>query len=293
MINWGNFKCRCSAIHKIMADSKSNPSLTEKQAVRLEELEARDKLTDTMMKELAELRVKKENSSKIILSDTAIEYLMEVYSWETTGKVPVLKEFDLDQIRKGKEVEDASIALLSVVDGVVYDKNEERVANDYLSGIPDIFIGDSIMQARRITDIKTSFDYPEFLKKVCQKLSNGWQQQVRGYLDITGAPEGEIGHCLVDMPPIMISDYKRRLFFKGEYATEESPEFKEKWQRLERSMKFGDIPIHKRVYRVPIEPFSEFERQKLYDRVKICREWLWEFDEMYENINKNYELASN
>lgn len=91
-VNWDNFKCRCSAISKIMATSRSNPCLTETQTKELAELEKKQSLTEVQSKRLAELLVKKENSAKVILSDTAIEYLMEVYAWETEGMVPVSKE---------------------------------------------------------------------------------------------------------------------------------------------------------------------------------------------------------
>jgi hypothetical protein len=55
--NWDDFKCRCSAITKMTATSRSNPVITEKQTVRLAELEAKSILTDNMKAEMAELLV--------------------------------------------------------------------------------------------------------------------------------------------------------------------------------------------------------------------------------------------
>ena len=52
-------------------------------------------------------------------------------------------------------------------------------------------------------------------------------------------------------------------------------------------MRFDHMPVHKRVHKIKIEPFSEFERQKLYDRVKIGRDWLNEFHEKYKRLNIN------
>jgi len=239
------------------------------------------------------LYAKRELSKEIVLSDSCIEYLMEVYSWETTGKVAVRKEVGIEQLEKGKDVEGDSIMLLSVVENVFYEKNDERVHNDFLSGEPDIFIGDNIMNASKITDIKSCYDYPSFLKKINCDLENGWKQQVQGYMDITGATEGEIAHCLVNMTLISREDLRKKIFFKMNVATEDNPEFKAKWEIIERSMIFDDIPMHKRVFKIPVEPFTEIERQQVYDRVKVCREWLWKFDEMYQSLNLITTLQQN
>ena len=44
-IDFQKFKVRCSSIHMAMADSKDNPCITEKQAVRLLELQGKEKKT--------------------------------------------------------------------------------------------------------------------------------------------------------------------------------------------------------------------------------------------------------
>jgi hypothetical protein len=286
IINWDEFKCRCSGIHKILANSRSNPVLTENQRIRLSELENKDSLTSKQTQELAELLVKKENSTKVILSDTCIEYLMEVYAWVTKRKKPIKDFFEIQQMKKGKLAEADSISLLSIIDGIIYNKYEgDRIQNDFLSGLPDVFSGEEIMSADAITDLKNCFDYPVFLKKINNGLDNGNEEQVQGYCDITGSKKGWVAFALVDMPETMRQDIKRKMFYDGNYVTEESPEFLEKWAEAEHSMIFGDIPMHQRVYKIPIEPFSEIKRQTVYDRVKVCREWLWTFDEVYKKLN--------
>jgi len=285
-INFDLFKCRCSSIHKALANSRSNPVLTEKQSIRLSELETKASLTDKTREELAELLIKKQNITKVVLSDTYIEYLMEWYSWHTTGKVPVSKEtMYINYVEKGKDVEDDSITLLSLVEGEIHEKNEERIQNDYLSGIPDIYTGKSIMQAKKIKDIKSSWDYPGFLKKIHSANSNGNDLQLKGYMDITGAPEAEIVHCLVNTPERIKYDLRGYLLKKMNVISEESPEFLSAYDELARSMDFDDIPIHKRVFKIKVDQFSEFQRQQVYDRVKVGREWLWNFHEMYEMLN--------
>lgn len=289
-----DFKVRCSQISSVLAESRSNPCLTEKQAVRLSELEAKDKLTDNMKQELAELLVKKENSSKVILSDTCIAYLLEEYAWATERKVRVTKEImDVHQMQKGIFVETESIQLLSIVDGVEYKANyndlgeRERVYNEYLSGEVDAYTGKSIMEAEKIPDIKSIWDLPTFLCKTQEPLTKANDWQIKGYMDITGAPEGFIANCLIDTPIHIQEKIKSRLLSKlsGVVVSEESQLFKDDWMILEWSMKFGHIPHHKRVFKKNVTPMSQFEKQALYDRVKVCREWLNNYHEWYQTIN--------
>lgn len=284
-INWDNFKVRCSAIQKVLSTSKSNPVLTEKQKEKLSELESKPKLTDKQQEDLAYLLVLKDNATKIVLSDSCIEYLMEAYAWEAYNKHSISKEMDIEYTQKGKMQEEDSITLLSRLDRAFYQKNTQRVSNDYLSGEPDLYIGDSIMSATKITDIKSVWDYPGFLKKMNEKISPTYDNQLKGYMDITGASEGEISYCLVNMPGTIVNDYKRRLFYKMGVVTEESPEYKLALESLINSMYFDDIPINQRVFKVKIEPFTQHQRDMLYDRIKVCREWLHTFHEKYESLN--------
>lgn len=290
--DWQTFKCRCSSIHMAMAESRSNPTLSEKQEVRLKDLESRDSLTENMQLELAELLVKKENSTKVILSDTYISYLMDEYAWRTEGMVRVSKELmDIPQLQKGTIVEPLSLKLLSLVDGVEYKPNQDadgqrtRLYNDYLSGEIDAYYGDSIYEIEKLPDVKSIFDYPTFLCKINEPLTKANDLQVKGYMDITGAPEGFIANCLVDIDFDTMEKLRWRLLGKLPVATFESPEFVSKWKLIEHSLNFTQIPVHKRVFKKNVEPFSDFERQKLYDRVKIGRDWLFNFHEMMQNIN--------
>lgn len=284
-MEWNKFKVRCSAINKIMANSRSNPVLTEKQAERLKDLESKSSLTANQMMEVGELLTKKANSSKVILSDTCIGYLMEVYAWETGRRIRVSKEMDIEYLQKGRLVEQDSIELLSFVEDILYQKNTERISNDFLSGEPDIFSGEQIMAATKITDIKSIWDHPTFLCKLNTGVANGNTEQLQGYGDITGALDLEVANCLVNMPPIQVSDYKRRLMYKMEVATDENPEFVAAWEVMLRSMIFDNIPANQRVHKIKVEPFTDFERQAVYDRVKVCRDWLCIFDETYRKMN--------
>lgn len=286
MIDFSQFKVRCSAINKVQSNSAQNPVLTEKQAIRLDELEKKESLTNKQQVEMAELLVKKDNGTQVILSTTCIEYLMEAYAWETQGMIPVNKEsLDILSIRKGKTEESEARILLTRVDKLSYEVHKERISNEYLSGEIDLYVGEQVYAAENITDIKNSFDYPTFLKKIHTGLETGQREQVAGYGDITGAQELYIANCLVDCPFEVIEEMRWKVAKKMNAVTLESPEFLAEWPKWERSMIFNHIPIQQRVSKIKVEPFSEFERQKLYDRVKICREWLNNFHEQYQKLS--------
>lgn len=287
-VDFDKFKVRCSQISIALANSQSNPCITEKQTERLRELEAKSTLTDKMKDEMADLLVKQENSTKVILPDGYIKYLCAEYSYMTTGKIAVDKDFlALDQMEKGKIVEIESIATLSIVDGVLYTPNDtkERVKNDFLSGEVDAYLGEEIIGASVIPDVKSIWDYPTYLGKLTEPLSAANNRQVQGYMDISGAQEGFIADVLINTPEKVIEKLKWKLLYKLGSATEESPEFVKAWEVITRSMFFDDIPIKQRVNKKKVEPFTDFERQKLYDRVKYGREWLWNFHEARLQLN--------
>lgn len=289
-INFDDFKVRCSAISKVLSNSRSNPQLTEKQAITLSKyrsiLEEDGKLTAKQAEEYTLLIEKEENGTKIILSDTCIEYLMVEYAWRTEGMISVNKEsMDLVTMKKGKVVETMSGKLLSLIDGVEYKIDKQRIYNEFLSGEIDFYYGIHVYMAERIVDNKASWDYPIFLKKIHTGLEPGQKEQVQGYGDITGAGDLYIANTLVDTPDEIIEEMKFRLAKKMGCATTESPEMLEEWPTWEKSMKFTHIPIHKRAHKIKIEPFTTFEREKLYDRVKVCREWLNNFHEQYQKLN--------
>ena len=290
-MSWiNNFKCRSSAICKIMSNKQGFAPITANQMIRLDELHRRNNgegkpLTEPMKLELAELLVKESNKDKVILSDSCIEYLMEVYAWETEGMIPTGKEsLDVLAMRHGKEAEIESVALLSMYDGELYLQHKERIENDYLSGEIDCYLGSSVYEATNVTDIKNCFDYPTLLKKIHAGVENDHEYQLGGYGDITGARGLYVAYTVVNASPEILEEMKYKVAKKIGALTIESPEFLIEWQKWYRSMVFSDMNPKKRVHKKKVEPFSEIRRQQVYDRVKICREWLNNFHEKRQDL---------
>lgn len=263
----------------MLSEKQGFAALTELQVIELADLEKKPTRTPKQAERITELVQKREKSKEIVLSDTCIAYLMEHYAWVTQKMISVNKEMNIEQMEKGKIVEPESIALLSIVDGVAYEKNVQRFSNDFLTGEPDIV-------EKKIIDVKSSFDYPCFLKKINVPLDPCNETQIQGYLDLLELSEGEVADVLVNMPETIINDYRRRLLYKMNVISDEAPEYKEAEAIMLNSMIFDRIPRHMRVFKKKVEPFTEFKRQKVYDKVKVCRTWLFNFDEMYQKLNK-------
>lgn len=276
-MNWDKTLIRCSAISKIMADSRENPQITALQLQRILELEEKTVKTTKQVEELATLVQKKENSKNIVLSDSCTTYLLEVYAWEKYGKEPINADKKGKAIEKGKIVEDDSITLLSLVDNKMYVKNTKRFYNDFLSGEPDIPL------EGKIIDIKSNFDLISFLSIIKKPLYGGYKYQVNGYMDILKEEEGEVAYCLVNAPETMINDEMKRLFYKMDVATEDNVEYKRAAEQLFKNMTFNDIPMKNRVHKMPVEKIN---MDPIHDRVYHCRKWIKEFEEVHENLNK-------
>jgi hypothetical protein len=292
-IQWDRWKCRCSGISKILTNSQGNAPLTELQELKVIELQGKQdagKITDKQLIELGSLLQKREKSKDVVLSDSCIQYLTEAYAFETEGMISITKEMDVEYFDRGKKTEPESIQLISFVDDAVYVKNEERFENDFLSGIPDVMEiqwdidGDPLVN--RVRDIKSTKDYPTFLYKIHKGLDSGNKEQLQGYGDILECGDLEVDFTLPDMPEDQRNGYAFKLAQKMGCATTGGPEFEREWAKLERSMIFKRLPPEKRVYKVPIDPFTKSEQAATYERVKICRQWLFDFDIFMNKLNK-------
>lgn len=284
-----NWKCRCSAISKMMANSKDNAPLTDNQVKELAELEAKPTRTEKQGLRITELVLKQEKSKDVILSDTAIAYLVEAYAWETEQMCSITKEMDVEYFERGRKTEPESIRLMTEVDNKIYYKNETRFDNDFLSGIPDVLevrVRDAeIIAIKAIQDVKSCKDYPTFLYKIHKGLDPGNREQLQGYGDILDCKDLAIAFTLPTMPESIRNGYKMKLAYKMNAAIDQDKEFEKAWANLERSMIFDHIPAPRRVYKIPVEPFTLSEKQAVYDRTKVCREWLNNFHLQYQRLN--------
>lgn len=293
-IDFSKWLCRCSSISRMMANSSQNPPLTEKQELRVVELTQKgDKngsLPPGQAIELAALLEKTERSQDVVLSDSCIAYLLEAYAWETEKMFSITKEMDVEYFDRGRKTEPESVELLSFVDNTIYVKNEFRFENDFLSGIPDV-VGffepeDLTVAVKSIKDIKSCRDYPTFLYKIHKGTDTANEFQLKGYGDILECEDLGVAFTLPTMPESIRNGYKMKLAYKMDEVSTESPRFLKAWAELERSMIFDHMDPRKRTYKIPVAPFAQNEQIAVYDRVKVCREWLTNFHQLYLKLNQ-------
>jgi hypothetical protein len=210
-----------------------------------------------------------------LLSKTAQKHLLEVYITEKYGRK---RDIQTKQMRKGIEVEEESINLLSLYLKKPFSKNEERFTNDYISGHPDI-IDDGII------DIKSSYDLWTFLGNLPDKLDSLYYWQMQSYMWLTGKQKATIAYCLVNTPDSIVEQEKYYLLKNMDVISEESPEFVREAMKLELNMKFDDIDIEERILMFNIDR-NEDDILRIQHKVEKAREFLSDIEEKHLNFNK-------
>lgn len=205
------------------------------------------------------------------MSATAKTHLKQVYIQAKYGRS---KDIQTRAMTKGLECEDDSILMLSKYNGELYQKNEERFSNDYITGLPDIITTDTII------DVKTCQDIWTFHDKVGESIPDLYYAQIQAYLWLTGRTRGQIAYCLADATPQMVMDEQLYAFKKGQFVTELSPEYLEKCDQIEKAMIYQDIPLSEKIWVVNIELDQEFI-EKIPQKVQKAREFLEEYDDKF------------
>lgn len=221
----------------------------------------------------------KEEKANGTLSVTTQKELIKIYNWVKYGRKV---ELTGKQIEKGNVCEADSINLYSMVEGVIYEKNEQQLENEWFTGHPDLYLGEDIYHAEEVDDIKTRFGIETFMPKLIEKVDAGEIAQMNVYYDLTGATKGAIVNTLVSAPEYMVEEAKYYALKKLNAATEYSPEAIATMMEIELNMKFEDIPIYERVIKTPVERDDELI-EKMKSKVPIFRQWLADFDKKHRN----------
>jgi hypothetical protein len=210
-----------------------------------------------------------------VLSKTAQKHLIEVYIAEKYGRK---RDIQTKQMKKGIEAEQDSIDLLSMYLKLPFSKNEERFKNDFITGLPDIINGDTII------DIKSSYDLWTFLGNIPDKLDNLYYWQMQSYMWLTGTIKATIAYCLVNTPESIIQQEKFYLLKKMDVISEESPEFIKEAMKVEFNMTFDDISINERILTFNVNR-SEDDILRIENKVLKARTFLQELEQTHLNFN--------
>jgi hypothetical protein len=210
-----------------------------------------------------------------VLSKTAQKHLIEVYIAEKYGRK---RDIQTKQMKKGIEAEQDSIDLLSMYLKLPFSKNEERFKNDFITGLPDIINGDTII------DIKSSYDLWTFLGNIPDKLDNLYYWQMQSYMWLTGTIKATIAYCLVNTPESIIQQEKYYMLKKMDVISEESPEFIKEAMKIEFNMTFDDISINERILTFNVNR-SEDDILRIEHKVLKARTFLQELEQTHLNFN--------
>lgn len=211
------------------------------------------------------------------LSATAKKHLVRVYIQEVWNR---RRDITTKQMDKGKLCQDAATLIFSRIDGRFYETNTERRSDDWITGEMDI-----IPQEDLGIDIKCSWDHETFADNLISDLDDGYLYQAQGYMKLWNLSRFKVSFCLVSAPESILYRERQKLLNNMNVISDESPEFLEAWDEMERNLTFEDIPIHQRVYSFFIERNDEIIEQ-IPQKVQKAREFLAQLHEKHINHNK-------
>jgi hypothetical protein len=100
----------------------------------------------------------------------------------------------------------------------------------------------------------------------------GWQ--LSAYCDLLGLKKARLVYCLVDTPEHLIEDEKRKLMWRmGVIDPDANPLYVEACEKIDKAMRFDDIPIDLRYIEFEINP-ADYPMEKAYAKVELCRKFL-------------------
>jgi hypothetical protein len=211
------------------------------------------------------------------LSKSCKSHLIKVYAKEMYD---FEEDIDNRYTKKCLSVESESIDELSLILRSPLEKNEERFYNEYFSGVPDVVYGGQIY------DVKSSYNWTSFLANVPNPLDSDYYGQMQGYLNLLGYQKGYIVYLLLDTPYEELEKQKYYLFNKGNFISEESPDFLKLWAEKEKNLIFSNTPIEERVLFFPVEADPEFIKLA-EEKVIKARQFLEDFHKKHKSFNQN------
>lgn len=230
-------------------------------------------------------------------TDTQIAALVKIYTEQIEGR---REEISSEYLTKGHEREEDGITLLSRVQKILFKKNEVRLTNEYISGLPDLFLGENVENATEIYDIKNSWSRITFNTTRVRSLKPIYTWQMHGYMELTGAKCATVAFTLVNGTANVIMGEKKKAAWNSTYLdVSQDPAYVELCRQIEINHIFDiehfvnenpgfdfdnnvaewldkktwDIPMDKRLFLFKLER-DEKAIDAIYARVKECREWI-------------------
>lgn len=222
-------------------------------------------------------------------SITAQNYCKQLYREQRYNRK---QEITTKYMQKGISEEESAITLFSRVKKIYFKKNTEWLTNEFVSGTPDIYEGQSIRKAAHGYDTKCSWNLWTFPYE-SDSLDTDYYYQNMSYMALSGAEKWTTVFCLVNASPSLIDSEKKSAYFKMGCPDQDNKVYLEKCREIEKNMIFDlkqfqndnphydldsetwhyDIPMEERLIEFTVER-NDSEIEKIYNRVKDCRRWM-------------------
>lgn len=216
-----DIKIRCSSLGRIMSSpqgksnlEKYNEAVESLEKYKFEYAEIKNKETKAAQKKLEQV-VKTEAlvaqlylvNNEVNLSETCKKELIKVFAAHKYNRTREIRSKFFD---KGIETEEDSITTVCRVTKQFLKKNEVELSNDFITGTPDLFIGENIYNAEEVRDTKSSWDLITFLEAKNDTLNSDYYWQLQGYAWLTGAKRLSVDYCLNNTPFHLIEQEIRK-----------------------------------------------------------------------------------
>lgn len=267
------FKCRCSAIGKIMSEPQGKSirqriadlhtdlnTTREKLAATKPTLKTYSNLLAKIGKIEAQIEMLMPLRDAPHLSRTCISYLE---SWVSEFVYGRKVEFDSKYTKKGNEVEyDALIYASGHIPEIgLPTKNDEWRSDDWIQGTADL------VTDKYIFDNKASWSHTTFPLYAMEIPETDYEWQVLGYMAIYKKPNGRVVYTLMSMPDEMIRK-EAKWILGPEYTQAEYEEFAAKFQ-------YDEMPPYLRIKQFEV-CYDEEKMQAIRNRVEQCRQYIKE-----------------
>lgn len=252
--------------------------LTEKQQVTLDGLIAKDKLTDNQQTTKKDLEAKKADKT---LSEGLQTHLRNIHRSAKWGRK---KHHTNKYVEKGIGMEKRATTLYQdhlnktkeFSEKVFFMENWTRLNNDFVTGEPDLVLGNDINNCEIGFDTKCSWDWTTFPYAV-DELDSAYEWQNQTYMWLTGAKEWRTVYCLVNTPSRLLLNEKNRWYWAMDAPNEDEQAFIDKMLELERDHIYNlaefrkDFPGHDLAHDAYAEEWTHDipESERVMEKVSI------------------------
>jgi hypothetical protein len=179
------------------------------------------------------------------------------------------------QMDKGNTMENVAIDFAAniVEPGALWFKNEDKFADEYMAGTPDVLTSDMVF------DIKCPWSFATFPLFEDELPNKDYFWQLQGYMALTGRQSAAILYVLTDAPEHILNDEARKLSYQRGLGgnTDETIE------EVRHLLTYPDVADGLKFKRFDVARDEE-AIQKIRDRVSLCREFIQSLLVKIENV---------